>query len=173
MYNSLLYLDTSAYLWVKNLQRRQLLAFINKLVSKSGDGPLYGGLLLMVWFLQPIAHAEFINVALLAYMIELPCFVFLKSFVKRDRPFVSIPNCDKLVQPSDKFSMPSGHTAAAFVMAGAISNFYSEYSSLAFTWAILIGNARVATGVHYPGDVLVGAALGSSAVFLAISILAL
>lgn len=172
MYNGLLYLDTSAYLWLKKLQHRTYLSVFKKLISRTGDGHLYAAIGLLIWFLEPIAYADFVKVGLLAYLIELPSFMLLKTFMKRDRPFVQIPNCTNTIQPSDKFSMPSGHTAAAFLMAGLVSMFYIEFSALAYGWAILIGNGRVATGVHYPSDVLAGAALGSSAVFLSLSIIA-
>jgi undecaprenyl-diphosphatase len=122
---------------------------------------------------QPLINEEFFKVGILAFAIELPTFLFLKKAVKRDRPFVKLDNCSKSLEPSDKFSMPSGHTAAAFLMAGLVSNFYLDYSLWMYCWAALVGNSRVATGVHYPSDVIAGAALGSSALFLTLSILSL
>lgn len=173
MFNGLLYLDTSTYLWLKKLQHHFFLSRLNVFISHSGDGHLYVAIALGVWFLQPNTAEDFVKVGLLAFAIELPAFLFLKSAVKRDRPFVQLENCSRDLQPSDKFSMPSGHTAAAFLMAGLITNFYIDYSFPVYCWACLIGNSRVATGVHYPSDVIAGAALGTSAVFLALSILGL
>jgi undecaprenyl-diphosphatase len=171
MFNGLLYLDTSTYLWLKRLQHNVFLAKFNLLFSHSGDGHLYIVTGVYFWCFQPLVYEEFFKVGLLAFAIELPTFWLLKSTVRRNRPFVQLENCSKSLEPSDKFSMPSGHTAGAFLMAGLVSNFYLGYSFWAYCWACLVGNSRVATGVHYPSDVLAGAALGSAALFLSLSIL--
>ena len=97
--------------------------------------------------------------------------MILKALIRRDRPFVQIPGSCYVIKPSDKFSMPSGHTAAAFLMAGLISYFYIEYVFLVYSLAALIGMSRIVLGVHYPSDVLAGAMLGTSAVFLSLVII--
>ena len=59
-------------------------------------------------------------------------------------------------------SFPSGHSASAFAFANAMSG---ELTWVAFPVHFLAGAvaySRVHTGVHYPGDVLVGALLGSA-----------
>ena len=173
MLNGLLYLDTSTYFWLKKLKHNSLISKLNLIVSHSGDGHLYALIAAWVLAFQPSLSSEFFKVGLLAFAIELPAFLFLKGAVKRDRPFVKLDNCTKSLEPSDKFSMPSGHTAAAFLMAGLLSNFYLEFSFWVYCWAALVGNSRVATGVHYPSDVIAGACLGSSALFLSLSILSL
>jgi membrane-associated phospholipid phosphatase len=55
-----------------------------------------------------------------------------------------------LLFASDKFSMPSGHTAAAFLMATLIAQFYPDWSILAYSWACAISFSRVFLGVHFP-----------------------
>lgn len=171
MLNGLANLDASTYLWINRLQHRTHLTQLNRWISHSGDGYLYVAIALLVYFTAPLGYPDFIKVGLLAFLIELPCFMLLKSCIRRDRPFVQLSDCTISIKPSDKFSMPSGHTAAAFVMAGLISYFYVEFAFIAYCWALLIGNSRVALGVHYPSDVLAGALLGSSSVFLALTII--
>lgn len=59
-------------------------------------------------------------------------------------------------------SFPSGHTAAAFVLAGGICllQFPLGAKLLAVLLAALVGVSRMAVGVHWPLDVLGGALIG-------------
>ena len=55
-------------------------------------------------------------------------------------------------------SFPSDHATAAFAVAFAVFAFLSRRWGLAFLLAaVMIGLARVYTGLHYPGDILGGA----------------
>ncbi|MBN1999234.1 phosphatase PAP2 family protein, partial [candidate division KSB1 bacterium] len=64
------------------------------------------------------------------------------------------------INPPDKFSFPSGHTAGAFVMATMISVFYPAWTIPGYTMASVIGVSRVYNGVHFPTDVMAGVLLG-------------
>ncbi len=171
MINGLLNLDTSTYLWMSRLQTSATAVRVNRWISRTGDGPAYVAIGVLVILTQAMNYQDFILVGLLAFLIELPCFMAMKAVIRRDRPFVQLPECNCVIEPSDKFSMPSGHTAAAFLMAGLISYFYSEYMMLVYLWAVAIGMSRVVLGVHYPSDILAGALLGSSAFLLSLAIL--
>jgi len=60
-------------------------------------------------------------------------------------------------------SFPSGHSAAAFAFATAISR---DCPWLAIAIQFLAGSvaySRVHTGVHYPSDAVVGALIGAGA----------
>lgn len=168
MITGLLNLDIHTYLWLNKLQHKSLLIRLNRWISHSGDGHLYVAIATMAYLKEPVDYLEFIKVGLLAFLIELPCYVALKALIKRDRPFVQLSGCQFAIKPSDKFSMPSGHTAAAFVMAGLISQYYIEFSVIAYGWASLIGMSRVVLGVHFPSDIFAGALLGASSVSLSL-----
>ena len=57
-------------------------------------------------------------------------------------------------------SFPSGHTAAAFAFATGVRREWPAASAPLYLLAGLVGYSRVHTGVHFPGDVAGGAAIG-------------
>jgi undecaprenyl-diphosphatase len=57
-------------------------------------------------------------------------------------------------------SHASNHFAIAMFMAGILSRRPSWAGPLLFLWAACVSYSRIYLGVHYPGDVLVGALYG-------------
>lgn len=142
-----------------------------KWLSKTGDGQLYlviGGLL---WWLEPNQGSLFLYSGVLAYLLEIPVYLLLKKCLKRERPCNRISELQAHIVPSDKFSLPSGHTAAAFLMASLLAYFYPTLSVFAYVWASCIGISRVLLGVHYPSDILAGALLGLSISLISLQLL--
>ncbi len=162
--------DTQLFYWLfkKTAQRD---CRVVKMISKTGDGHLYLLTGLILWLLDPQDGPLFFYTGLLAYGLELPIYVILKKLFKRQRPCDLFKDFRAHVKPSDKFSLPSGHTAAAFLMAALIAHFYPSLTLLAFAWASIIGLSRVLLGVHYPSDILAGATLGLTISFLSMNIL--
>ncbi|HEY9165462.1 MAG TPA: phosphatase PAP2 family protein [Candidatus Kryptonia bacterium] len=92
-------------------------------------------------------------------------YVVKNVIVKRDRPSVTLSNVHTMhLDSADKYSMPSGHTLAAFAIATALTFRYPEpYVYIpAYAWAAFVGYGRMYLGLHYPSDVLAGAILGSA-----------
>ena len=63
--------------------------------------------------------------------------------------------------PPDR-SFPSGHAQTAFGAAVYLSLLFPEGAAAFLALAALVGLSRIALGVHYPSDVLFGAAVGSA-----------
>jgi len=120
-------------------------------------------------FLEPVYGLAFLLTGLKAFAIELPLYLILKNAIKRRRPDDVITEFVAFLVPSDKFSFPSGHTAAGFVMATLTFFYYPSFAVLAYTLATLIGISRVLIGVHFPSDIVAGALLGLLSTSFAIS----
>lgn len=165
-------IDRTTYLWLNQFQQQKWLMAFTRGVSFTGDGYFYPLIALLIWHLDKELGLLFVFTGLLAFLFEIPSFIGLKHLFKRTRPFEQLHNAGKLIQPSDKFSLPSGHAAAAFVIATLIAYMYPHWAGLAILWASLIGLSRVLLGVHYPGDILAGALLGILCSFVSILALA-
>lgn len=85
----------------------------------------------------------------------------LKLVWKRERPLIRRRGGPLIPLPGS-FSFPSGHAASAFAFTVGAG---SEMRSLAVpvgALAAIVAYSRVHNGVHYPADVLAGAAIGAS-----------
>jgi undecaprenyl-diphosphatase len=88
----------------------------------------------------------------------------LKRVASRDRPLrdeVALAQ-DRWVRMPSSDSFPSGHTASAFAFATAAGQRIPALWLPLRGLALLVGYSRIHTGVHYPGDVMAGAAVGSA-----------
>jgi undecaprenyl-diphosphatase len=122
--------------------------------------------------------SPFLHAILLAFFIERPLYFVLKNSFKRNRPAAALDNFVSVIIPSDKFSFPSGHTSAAFMMATLISYFSPSFTDISlivllYLWATAIGFSRVILGVHFPTDTLMGAVLGVSTALFSLQMLGL
>ncbi|WP_455211939.1 phosphatase PAP2 family protein [Kaarinaea lacus] len=160
--------DLVAFQWCLSRKHARQLAIVSRWVSHTGDGIYYVLIGIIVALLEPVLGLSFFLTGILAYSIELPLYVVLKNSIKRRRPDDVLTEFVAFLIPSDKFSFPSGHTAAAFVMATLISFFYPSLSLLAYSAASIIGFSRVLLGVHFPSDILAGALLGTFSTLLAV-----
>src|SRR3954469_21796623 len=88
----------------------------------------------------------------------------IAELVDRARPFVADPQGVHLFSghAADP-GFPSDHATAAFAIAVAILLRKRGWGIAALVAATVLAIGRVALGVHYPSDVLAGAALGSAA----------
>ena len=87
-----------------------------------------------------------------------------KSLVRRTRPAAELtPLIRRLRRPPTSSSFPSGHTASAAAFATGVALEHPRLALPITALAVGVGLSRVVTGVHYPSDVVAGAAIGVAA----------
>jgi undecaprenyl-diphosphatase len=84
----------------------------------------------------------------------------LRQAIGRERPPHRFPDPRPLVNVPTSDSFPSGHAAMSFASAALLAWLTPLPKVPLFALAALIAFSRVYVGVHYPLDVLGGAALG-------------
>ncbi len=81
----------------------------------------------------------------------------IKLLVRRPRPSGRLRG--RLRMPRS-YSFPSGHATSAFAFATAVSREAPTLGPFLIPLASLVAFSRVYLGVHYPSDVVFGAAVG-------------
>lgn len=116
-------------------------------------------LLAVLLILRPGSRKKGTTLAVALLLDLLVCNVTIKPLVGRIRPFAVRPRALLVPAPLDG-SFPSGHTAVSFTAAFALRRAGSPLWIPALLIAVLMAFSRLYLFVHWPSDVLAGAALG-------------
>jgi len=144
--------------FVEHARRRRLSAAA-RLITRAGNGWLYGAaaLFLLFWYGRSVVAAA---VSLIVAFLVYPP---LKRFVARPRPCHHAAHLADALQPLDRYSFPSGHamTAAAFGVPIAVAA-PAPAALIVVAGCALVSWSRVALGHHYLSDVVAGTILGAA-----------
>ena len=131
-------------------------------VSRLGDGVFWYTLVALL----PLVYGEAALLPALRMAIVgftgLALYKYLKSRLVRERPYISLVGIVPGTQALDRYSFPSGHTLHAVSFTVLVVDSFPELSWLCVPFAILVAMSRVVLGLHYPSDVVAGAAIGAS-----------
>ena len=176
--SSLIALDVEVFRWMHRAFSEGRWLALMCVLTVIGSG--WGALVLIPLFAAPPTRR--FAASLTATLAASAVVVFaLKAIVRRPRPYLVVPGVRPLVfeAPTD-FSFPSGHAAGSFAFATFVAVVLVRHalrvpikrkrrialSVVALLAALGVALSRCALGVHFPGDVLAGAALGMAAGWL-------
>lgn len=107
---------------------------------------------------------------LLVGLVCMSLYKWLKGKTLRPRPYEVHQDIWLTGRPLDRFSFPSGHTLHAVAFSLVLLSYYPQLYWLAVPFTVLVALSRVVLGLHYPSDVLAGAAIGSLIALLSLSL---
>ena len=154
-------LDLKGCLYLNNLSHTQSIAICFKSISRLGDGGFWYTMLALIWLQMGLAYVIQLIYVVVAGSLGTAIYKFLKHKTVRPRPYQVHQVIVMGERPLDHFSFPSGHTLHA-VMATIVFGYIQPsllFIMLPFT--VLVAASRMILGLHYPSDVLVGAAIGA------------
>lgn len=89
----------------------------------------------------------------------------IRFFYHHERPFVALPSVNQLLT-ENSYSFPSGHATLFFALSTVVYKYNQKLGITFFILSGLMGIARVASGVHFPFDIIAGGILGVSVGYL-------
>jgi len=104
----------------------------------------------------PVLHMVFVGVVCTA------SYKMLKRGTVRPRPFQAMQSIAAGAPVLDKFSFPSGHTLHAVAFTLVACTYYPLLAAILVPFTVFTAASRVVLGLHYPSDVLAGAAIGAA-----------
>jgi undecaprenyl-diphosphatase len=157
--------DAAEYGLCRRLNRGASFALprrIFQIASRLGDGWLWYALILALPIIFGRTAVKPAIVMALTGALGVLIYATLKRVFVRERPFITHAAIDLGAAPLDRYSFPSGHTLHAVSFTWQACAHFPELAWVLVPLAALIAGSRVVLGLHYPSDVLAGAAIGAA-----------
>jgi len=157
--------DAAEYSICRKLNRGASFAIPRRMfqiASRLGDGIIWYVVILMLPLLYGAVAIKPSVVMALTGALGIVLYKLLKRVFVRERPFITHSTISLGMAPLDRYSFPSGHTLHAVSFAWQATSHFPELGFVLVPLAAMIAGSRVVLGLHYPTDVLAGAAIGAS-----------
>ena len=162
MMQALFRLEQAVLLWLQDNLRGPVSGGLMRLLSRLGDAGLIWIAVTIILLLCKKTRRTGVFCAAGMLLTLLVVNVCIKPLAGRIRPYEVIEGLSILVAPHEDFSFPSGHSANSFACAWVLFRMLrGKKRILPLILAAMIAFSRLVVGVHYPTDVLAGAAIGA------------
>lgn len=103
---------------------------------------------------------RFLMIALCTSLAAFVSLIFKWVIFRHPRPFVALPHVTQLIQITAFDSFPSSHATIFAALTTAMFMYNRKIGFVFLVSTLLIGLARIASGIHFPIDILTGFAIG-------------
>ncbi len=137
------------------------------LVAHSGDSLVWAALLISAWFFGGDQWKARVIVTVVGLLLTEICTVLLKMITRRQRPAGTF---GAFYRKTDPYSFPSGHAARAALLCILSASMGPLPAFIAvLIWSPVMVLSRIAIGIHYVLDVLVGIVMGTGISFVVLA----
>ena len=143
------------------LSRHRGLRDLLRVASRLGDGVAWYTLAACLFALFGGEALPALRHMLVSGVLGVAIYKLLKMHTLRPRPFEVVTDVVCAGCPLDKFSFPSGHTLHAVSFSLILAHHFPALGPAVYGFALLVAVSRPVLGLHYPSDVLAGAAIGA------------
>lgn len=154
---------------INRWSRSRAVRFFFSKVSRLGDGIFWYGLIVGLYATGRIPDLLTITTIFASGLMGVLVYKILKQRLVRERPFVTNGEIVCGTAPLDRYSFPSGHTLHAVNFTVLLAHVAPETLIITAPFMLLVALSRVVLGLHYPTDVLAGAAIGAALAHLTIA----
>jgi undecaprenyl-diphosphatase len=140
-----------------------------RVASRLGDGVIWYCMMAVLPLLYSGRAVRPVIIMAITGVLGVALYKALKHVFVRERPFITHSSISLAMAPLDRYSFPSGHTLHAVSFTWQAIGYFPELAWVLVPLASLIAASRVVLGLHYPTDVLAGAAIGSALALLGLS----
>lgn len=158
--------DSELFIWMNNLGVDSWDYFWVFATQAENWFPLYILFFTLIYYFNSGKRGLLLCLCLLVtFFVTITFTELVKEFFERLRPnnVIELSSQIRVLQSPTNYSFFSGHASSSFSIVTfvvLVIKHHSRWIYLAYLWPILFVLSRVFVGVHYPSDILVGAAVG-------------
>lgn len=170
MLDFLIDIDSQIFLFLNSFHLPYFDHFMMAFTGKFIWVPMYASILFILFrrFGWKVAICYTIAIPVVIACADQLCATILRPWIERLRPSNIANPISEFVHIVDgyrggKYGFPSCHAANSFALASFLALLFANrrFTIFIFAWAIINSYSRLYLGVHYPGDLIIGAIVGS------------